>query len=382
MRNLLTLLLILALPAAAIADGFHSPLLREKDPRKWATTLRENLGLDRSDSAADADRVPAHERKAAAGRLLDVLRYLDRKNVLLREFPDFNYDDIPAFRSETEALLIAIGREAAPLLVRTLVADITGGGADADAADMKRVENLDERLIVILVAIGPDALPAAMESLAHDDARVRAALLRVVRGIVKEPDFGSDVADWQGWYRIWRAGRDRDAAAVPDLVKALAGPDARLRLAAAQALGEIGSRAAVPGLLALLGDAGDTATIRVAVRALAKIGDETAAPEMIRLLASPRPGLREEAATALRFLTKTSYRNAAGESSTTDSVRAAIAVAKTRPPIALHRPAGGNDPRISPDRSWCGPSASRTAALKVRDSSPDSRPAARAPKYQ
>ena len=42
---------------AALADGFHSPLLRNPDPRKWAQTIRDRLGLDRSDSAEES-RVP------------------------------------------------------------------------------------------------------------------------------------------------------------------------------------------------------------------------------------------------------------------------------------------------------------------------------------
>ena len=65
--------LALSIVRSAAADGFHSPLLTKKDPRKWAQTLRESLGLDRTDSA-EASLPPGAARAGNVGRqLVDVL---------------------------------------------------------------------------------------------------------------------------------------------------------------------------------------------------------------------------------------------------------------------------------------------------------------------
>lgn len=293
---------LLAVPV--LADGFHSPLLRERDPRKWATTLRENLGLDRSDSAEGDPPVSPTERRAAAGNLIDVLRYLNRRNVLLREFPDFDYDAIPGFKSETEALLVALGKDAVPLLVETLATDLRSGES---ARGMVRSADFEERLVRILVAIGEDSLPEVLAHAGDDDPRVRRTMLRILREIVGEPDFGDDLDLWRRWFAIRRAGRDRDAKQVGELVARFADDDRRLRLAAARALGEIGDRRAVPALTRLLAGGGDGTLVRAALRALAKIGDDAAAPEMVERLEDADEEIRAEAATALRFLSHRSF---------------------------------------------------------------------------
>ncbi len=291
--------ILLAAPAAR-GDGFHSPLLRNPDPHRWAITLREKLGLDRSDTAARGEPMPGFSRRATAGKLLDVLKYLDRKNVLLREFPDFNYDDIPAFKSETEALLIAIGKDAVPLLVNTLAADVR---EEAGAARLKLARDFLDRVVRILIAIGEDSLPEVMARLPRAEGRFASLLLRVLRGIVKDPDFGRRVDLWQRWYRIRSAGKSGDLTAVPMLLAALSDADRRFRLAAARALGRLGRKEAVPYLLDALSGSTGEATVRAILRALGRIGDPRAVPALIGKLEAGNAAVRGEAATALRFLT-------------------------------------------------------------------------------
>jgi len=303
-RAILTIHILLLLAATTFADGFHSPLLRNKDPKRWGETTRQNLGLDKSDTAEEQDGGgDGFKRRAAAGNLVDILKYLDRKNVLLREFPDFNYDKIPEFKSQTEAILIAIGKDAVPLLVDTIIADLRG--QTGNRGDLTRVDDFRNRVVRILIAIGDDSLGKVMQHLADTDAKVRAVMLKIVRAIVSDPDFGSSVALWQRWHRIHLAGAKRDVKAVPEIIASLSDADRRIRRAAADALGEIRSRKAVPSLMELIEKHPDPATLAAVCRALAKIGDRKATPRLIGLLEHEKVGVRTEAATALRFLTRT-----------------------------------------------------------------------------
>jgi HEAT repeat protein len=88
-----------------------------------------------------------------------------------------------------------------------------------------------------------------------------------------------------------------DAAAVPGLLAALGDANADVRRAAA-ALGEIGDAAAVPGLLAALGDA-DEDVRQVAAAALREIGDAAAVPGLLAALGDADANVREAAAAAL-----------------------------------------------------------------------------------
>jgi HEAT repeat protein len=297
----ISILLCLAC-AAALADGFHSPLIRNQEPRKWATTIRDQIGLDRTDSAEERSTSPG-EARAAVPPLVDFLRYLDRRNVILREFPGFNYDDIPGFKSETEAILIAIGRDAVPLLVRTLTTDLKGGDL---RSDLQLAEDFIARVARILVAIGEDAVDGLFVGLADPHPAVQKALLEVLRKIVGDPDFGGDLAAWRRWHLVFLAGRSRDPGTVKDLLPMLADPDRRLRLAAVRALGELRSRATAEALRPLLVEPADAALAREAIRALVKMGDEEAVPLLIDLLSNPKVEIREEASTGLLFLTRVS----------------------------------------------------------------------------
>lgn len=301
MRAIPATLLLLLLAAPAAADGFHNPILTEKNPREWAATVRETLGLDRSDSAEEPDAVGAVDRRAGAGNLAENLRYLDRRNIILREFPDFDHDKIPGFKDEIESLLIALGGEAAPVLANTLATDLRGAGGNAG---LLVAEDFRERIARILVRIGPPALPSIRRHLEDKDSRVQVAFLGILRKIVVDPDFGTDLPKWRRWFEIRDLAVRGKGENVPALVELLTDSDDRIRRAAAGALGEIGDRSAVPALLRLLSDRPHAETIREAARALVKIGDDAAIPDLIALLGDGRRDVRAEAATALRFITK------------------------------------------------------------------------------
>lgn len=300
MKTAAILLMVLALPAMVFADGFHSPLVSGGDPRQWAQTLRDRLGIDESDSA-ERSNAAARPGPALVGQLANVLRYLDKKNVLLSEFPNLNYDDIPGFKSETEALLIALGKDAVPTLVETLVTDLKGTGG---LAGLSRSKDFTERLIRILVAIGDDSIDRVVDALSDPHPEVRKAMLRILSEIVDDPDFGKDVDGWRRWYEIHQAAEDRRPGAAGKVIPFLEDDDRRIRLEAIRTLGKLGRKEAVPALLALLSRQKSKELRIELVRSLAMIGDITAAPELINLLDSPDPAMRAEAATALRFLTR------------------------------------------------------------------------------
>jgi len=128
-------------------------------------------------------------------------------------------------------------------------------------------------------------------------------MTRILREIVKSPDFGKDADAWRRWHVIFKAGRDRDVSAVNRLIALLDDPDARIRSAAADALGTIGSRKATPALLRLLGEEKDPGRIRKLIRAIVRTREITATPDLILLLDHARSDVRQEAVTGLRFLT-------------------------------------------------------------------------------
>ena len=88
-----------------------------------------------------------------------------------------------------------------------------------------------------------------------------------------------------------------DAAAVPGLLAALGDANADVRRAAA-ALGEIGYAAAVPWLLAALDDA-EARVREAAAKALGQIGDAAAVPGLLAALGDAEANVREAAAAAL-----------------------------------------------------------------------------------
>jgi HEAT repeat protein len=88
------------------------------------------------------------------------------------------------------------------------------------------------------------------------------------------------------------------APAVPALMDALAERQPALRLAACQALGDIGDPQAVPALIRMLGDS-DAGVRFAACRALGAIGDPRAVPALAQRLNDPNSDVRIAACKAL-----------------------------------------------------------------------------------
>ncbi len=94
-------------------------------------------------------------------------------------------------------------------------------------------------------------------------------------------------------------GRISSADRTP-LRSALQDPDPEVREAAANALGELGDRTAVPELVALVGNTNEDALVReAAVAALGAIGDTRALPILLENVATAPPQVRRRCVVAL-----------------------------------------------------------------------------------
>jgi HEAT repeat protein len=121
--------------------------------------------------------------------------------------------------------------------------------------------------------IGARAVPVLVDALSDDDWRIRL--------------YAADVL-----------GQIGTAEAVPALIDALRDPETRVRWRAANALGAMQHRAAVPDLIDLLRDS--SADVRItAAWALGQIKDGAAVPELIRLLSHREWRVRWAVAEAL-----------------------------------------------------------------------------------
>jgi HEAT repeat protein len=117
--------------------------------------------------------------------------------------------------------------------------------------------------------------------------------------LLRSSDTGSKI---QGAIGLAKHG-DQAAAAVPELLKLLASPEASIRENAVNALGRIGAKEAVPELLPLLSDA--TWTVRRhAVLALGEIGDPAALKPVEKLLKDPDGLVRKAAQETVKKLKK------------------------------------------------------------------------------
>ncbi|MDH4237223.1 MAG: HEAT repeat domain-containing protein [Nitrospira sp.] len=182
-----------------------------------------------------------------------------------------------------------------------------------------RVKAVREEASSALAAIGESAIPALLESLAHQDWLVR---LHAVESLGKSksrhavaPLLSALFNDADSAVRedaVRALGQIGDPQAVDYLLTAMKEP--RLRTPAVEALGQIGDRKAVPPLIDVVkGDhppaaagaiegCGDrwseeAVTQAAAVRALGTIGDESALPTLAAALGSTFT--RAEAAAAL-----------------------------------------------------------------------------------
>src|SRR5690606_30198192 len=115
-------------------------------------------------------------------------------------------------------------------------------------------------------------LEKCLEALRSSDESIRAAAVSALLGMGKE--------------------------AVGYLIEALSDRHYGVRIAAAEALGEIGDPAAVEALVRTLGDAREDVRI-AAVSALGRIGDRRAVKPLIRLFRGRYHGVRVAAADAV-----------------------------------------------------------------------------------
>jgi HEAT repeat protein len=221
-----------------------------------------------------------------------------------------------------EALRVA-GKAAVPPLVAHLEGRIAGDpGAAVDllreagdprataalVAELDRGRVPTARVLEALGATGDRrALVPVLGLLSSPEPAVRLAAMTALRPLIGTDARTADVlqsrlADEDGEVRILAAeylGLSRSAGAVPALAR-LTGPGhpPRLRLAAVDALGEIGDARATPALLAALRD-GPPSLHRAAASALGYVADPAAIPPLLALIRADRGPTRHHAVRAL-----------------------------------------------------------------------------------
>lgn len=293
---------------------------------------RAYMDVDMS-SAVDAMignlRDGAPDERAEAAKKLSMLRPILKQvpPALIAALQDENRD----VRRTVIASLANLGRvaePALPLLGKALSDEsadeetvqvletclITLGGHTPRAAAvvvllLAQAATIRERATAVLLGIGRPAAPVLAASLAGQTVAVQKVMLEILGrtasgaevavaplvALLDHPDL--DLAS-----RAAAALGKIGAAAVPDLLKALARPDGALRMRAAEALAAVGPAAAeaVPALVQLLGDR-DPAMRAKAAEALAGIGQpaQAAAKALRACLGDDDAAVRRASARAL-----------------------------------------------------------------------------------
>jgi len=222
----------------------------------------------------------------------------------------------------TEALRVA-GKAAVPALVAHLDGRLPGEpGAAIDllreagdprataalVAELDRGRVPTSRVLAALGATGdPRALVPVLGLLSSPDAAVRLAAMNALRPLVGTDARAADVllerlGDDDLEVRILAAeylGLSRASRAVPQLASLTgAGNPPRLRLAAIDALGEIGDPRGRLALIAILRE-GPPSLHRAAATALTYLADPAAAPELVALIRADRGPTRHHVVRAL-----------------------------------------------------------------------------------
>ena len=187
-------------------------------------------------------------------------------------------------------------------------------------------------------AVDVEALVRALDG---PDADARDAAARALGDLRDEraiPALAAAVAAGRGGRgAVWALTQFDDARIVAPLAAALSDPDATARAMAAGKLAELGHPAAVPALIAALGDGDDHVREEVA-RALGRLGDGVALEPLLDALRDDRGAhVREEAATAVGAL-------GAGDSRVVDALVRAVADAH----VAVRRAAAESLFRMGP----------------------------------
>ncbi len=190
---------------------------------------------------------------------------------------------------------------------------------------MKISEISQEETLVALGAIGPAASPAAtpvlQDALTNLDDRLRSSAVMAIDQIHSQPEVFvpaliNALKDSDAGVRHWAAmalAKYGAAAkpAVPALIAILNDPDPYVRVEAANALKSIDPVAAMPALINALKDSYGLVRALSAI-ALARYGPaaKPAVPALIALLNDADPGVRVEAASALKAIDPVAAANA------------------------------------------------------------------------
>jgi HEAT repeat protein len=234
----------------------------------------------------------------------------------------------PSQRTRTQNALRLAGRAAVPALVAHLSGRLAGDPTTAvtllgEAADARATAALTAELErgrvatpLVLKALGathdPAALVPLLDALSNKDAAIRIAAMEAMEPLLGTDARAGDVliehlGDDDIEVRILAAqylGQLADAAAAAKLIALTkTGNPERLRLAAIDALGEIGATApAVPGAAAALVDVlkdGPAQLHRPAATALSYLQDPAAIVPLVALAKSDRGPTRDEVVRAL-----------------------------------------------------------------------------------
>ncbi|MCI0340897.1 MAG: hypothetical protein L0216_07045 [Planctomycetales bacterium] len=135
-RHLSIVLLVLTAGRVASADGFHEPPFRGTTPERWEREIRTKLkiparratltgpGADKAPPPApDGPGLTTEELGPVVVRLIDLLRYLNPRNVNPGEFPEVA-ERIPDYRSAIKRLLADLGEKGVGYLVEALVCEL------------------------------------------------------------------------------------------------------------------------------------------------------------------------------------------------------------------------------------------------------------------
>lgn len=134
----LVLVLVLAAVMPARADGFHEPPFKGTTPPEWEKKVRERLRLEparptqrtgeapKPAPAPDAPKLPpltTEELGPVVVHLIDLLRYLDPRNINPTEFPEVG-TQIAAYRAAVKRLLADLGERGVGYLVEALAQEL------------------------------------------------------------------------------------------------------------------------------------------------------------------------------------------------------------------------------------------------------------------
>ncbi len=256
---------ILVSGADALAHGFHGAALMESSASVWENKVRENLGLPSAYVTGEGDlrdllkraapgaggrtyTVPPVERekvKATVQELVSYLKYMDSRNILAEEFPNFPMAQIPDFRTRAMYILRDLGPSSLPDVVAGL-ADVTAprqsgrpeGPRFADpyfdptlviAGGARRDLEKTLNLIISASAGSPEGLEAALDALGamvnSDDASVKGAAREAMKAVKSQATVYALLG------LAGKAASDASRTAIALLQGKLAEPGCRLSVA-------------------------------------------------------------------------------------------------------------------------------------------------------